>query len=156
VQTSLGTDVVVSMPRPQPVAFATALGPLTTDGRLAVALGEANRPTAACLVGGTKLSLADTTVSCPVAASGGKVLENASGRGESHFVLEGELDAGPGVVGQALLVQDGAIQRAYPIRAVETAGNETHVYTKRDGVGFEARPGITWQFLPVAAWERRP
>ena len=155
VQTTLGTDVVVSMLNPQPLTLATALGPVTTDGRLAAVLGEGNRPTAACLVGGSKLALAEATLSCPTALYSGKVLEHASGRGESHYVLEGKLESAAGLVGQTLLVQDGAHQRAYPIRAVEAAGEQTKLYTKRDGVGVEARPGTTWEFLPVASWERK-
>ena len=90
-------------------------------------------------------------MTCPTAAYGGKVLGNASGRGESHFVLEGKLDAGPGVLGQTLLVQDGAVQRAVPISTAVTAGDQTRVYAQCDTVGFEARPGTVWLFLPVVA-----
>lgn len=156
VQTTAGTDLVVSMLTPRPLSVTTALGPVLTDGRLAAVIGEAGRPTAAALVGGTKLSVSGTEVACPVDKYSGRIIENASGRGESHYMLEGKLDAGPGLVGQTLFVQDGPIQRAYPIRGLETANDQTKVYTKRDSVGFEARPGATWQVFPVAAWERRP
>ncbi|MEN6303373.1 MAG: heparinase II/III family protein [Armatimonadia bacterium] len=156
VQTTAGTDLVVSMLTPQPLSLTTALGPVLTDGRLAAVIGEAGKPTAAALVGGTRLSVAGTDVTCPAATYSGRILENASGRGESHYMLEGKLEAGPGLIGQTLFVHDGDIQRAYPIGGLETANDQTKVYTKRDNVGFEARPGATWQVFPVAAWERRP
>lgn len=37
---------------------------------------------------------------------------------------------------------------------VKANGSRTQIYTKLDGVGFEARPGDTWEFIPAASWQR--
>lgn len=155
VATTAGTDVVVSMLTPRSLSLATSLGEVVTDGRLAAVLGSGSTPAAACLVGGTKLSAGTATLRSPAASYSGQVSKTGRGRGESHFVLEGSLDTSQGLIGHTLLIQDGAFTRAYPIRHIGTDGRRTTVYTKRDGVGFEARPGATWEFLPVVSWRRR-
>lgn len=155
VQTTSGTDVLVSMPTPRTLVLDTALGRVTTDGRLAAVLGEAATPAGACLVGGTQLVAGATSLSTPTPLYGGKVLACESGRGESWYVLEGKLEGGAALTGQTLLIQDGETQRAYPIQAVETVGGQLRVYTKRGNAGFEARPAATWQLLPLATWQAR-
>jgi len=154
VETTAGSDLIVSMLTPAPLVLSTSLGEVKTDGRLAAVLGAAGKPTAACLVGGTELSAGAAIVSCPAARYTGKVLGNASGRGESHYVLEGNLAGGQSLIGQTLLIQDGATTRAYPIRGIHAENGRATVYTKRDGVGFEARPGATWEFVPVMSWKQ--
>jgi hypothetical protein len=155
VETTAGSDVIVSMLTPAPLSVSTSLGEVKTDGRLAALLGTAGKPTAACLVGGTRLAAGAVALHAPAARYTGKVLSQASGRGESHYVLEGRLDGGHEVVGQTLLIQEGATTRAYPIRGVQSGDGRTTVYTKRDNVGFEAGPGTTWEFLPVMSWKKR-
>ncbi len=108
----------------------------------------------ACLAGGTELSAGGVTVSCPAARYTGEVLGNASGRGESHYVLKGHLVGDQSLVGQTLLIQDGATTRAYPIRGIHAENGQTTVYTKRDDVGFEARPAATWELVPVLSWRQ--
>ena len=155
VETSRGADVIVSMLQPDLTTVQTSLGELSTDARLACILGTENEPAAACLVGGKTLKIGGTSLECPQASYGGNVLDVASEPGESYFVLNGELPEDSGLIGHTLFVQDGDIRRAYPIREVRTVGGKLRAYTKINNVGFEARPGETWEFFPSAAWERR-
>jgi hypothetical protein len=155
VQTTTGADVIVSMLSPRRLVLSTSLGEVSTDGRVAAVLGAGDRISAACLVGGTELATTEADVTCPAAKYGGKVLANESGRGESRYVLEGELDGGQSLIGHTLFIRDGTCTRAYPIRGLEIGNGRITVYTKRDNLGVEARPGTTWEFIPVAAWERR-
>jgi len=154
VETAAGADVIVSMLTPTPLTLSTSLGEVKTDGRLAALLGVEGEPVWACLVGGTELSAGAAAIACPAARYGGRILGNASARGESHYVLEGDLDKDQSLVGQTLLIQDGTITRAYRIRGIHRGNGETTVYTKRDNVGFEARPGEMWEFVPVVSWKQ--
>jgi hypothetical protein len=154
VATTVGVDVVVSMPAPKPLALLTSASEMVTDGRLAVVLSTGTTPTAACLVGGTKLSAGAASITCPAAGYSGRVSANRSEQGDSYFLLEGRLDGDQSPVGETLFVRDGEFTRAYPIHGIHRTQGQTMVYTKRDNVGFEARPGATWEYFPVSSWKR--
>ena len=143
VETTEGTDVLVSMVEPKPVTIATTLGQLETDARLAVAGASGT-----VLVGGTRLSVGDTELTQPGARYEGEIVDMGGARGESYFAAQGELPEG--IVGQTLLVRDGDFVRAYIIRGMEPDGAVSRIYTKRDGVGFEAKSGEAWEFLATA------
>jgi hypothetical protein len=154
VQTALGVDVLVSMSAPTSLTLQTSAGEVTTDGRLAAVLGGGQGPTAATLVGGTLLRARAAEVTLAQAVYTGRIVANASEAGSSYFTLEGELPVGEALVGRTLLVRDGDLHRAYPVRGVEQTGGQTRIYTKVDNVGFEARPAESWELLPDASWER--
>ena len=138
-------------PAAAPVVVTTSLGQLVSDGRVAVVLGAGGKPAAAALFGGTRLSLGECQVACVQATCGGKVAGTGSARGESWFVLDGNLPAGD-LAGQTLFVEKDGIRRAYPIRRVAVVEGRTRVYTKADQVGFEARPAETWEFV-ATGWK---
>ena len=100
------------------------------------------------LVGGTSLSLGDTELTQPKGRYEGEIVDMGGARGESYFALQGELPEG--IVGETLLVHDGEFVRAYIIRGMEPDGAVSRIYTKRDGVGFEAKSGEAWEFLATA------
>lgn len=58
------------------------------------------------------------------------------------------------LAGQTLFVEDSEMRRAHPILLAKPDGSRTRIYTKRNGVGFEARTGDTWEFIPTASWQR--
>jgi hypothetical protein len=147
VTTTVGTDVIASMLTPQAVTVSTPWGDLTTDGALSAVLGSGGGPASACLVGGTRLQVGDVTLTSEQASVGGAVVAAESAPGESWFTLDGKLPQD--CVGQTLFVDDGRARRAYPIRDI---ADGSRVYTKRNSVGFEARPGDTWEFLPTRVW----
>jgi hypothetical protein len=154
IETVDGTDVVVSMLTPAPVKLATSAGQLVTDGRIAAVLTSASKPLAATLLGGTRLTLADASLSCARSSYRGKLARVAGAPGESWFTIEGELPSPASLVGQTVFVDDGTLRRAYPIRLAKPEGSTTRVYTKLGGVGFEARAGETWEFIPSVSWQR--
>jgi len=99
-------------------------------------------------VGGTRLRVGEVTVSGKQGSLKGKLVGAESAHGDSWFVLDGKLPED--CVGQTLLLDDGDVRRAYPIRAMETADGRSHVYTKKGNVGFEARSGETWEFVTTS------
>jgi len=153
VQTAAGTDIVVSMLTPRPITLPTSLGEVTTDGRAALVSGD-GKPAAAVLVGGTQLTCSGAELQCLRGAYGGKVLNIGGDRGESWFAVSGELPDTKEVVGGTLFIEDGPARRAYPIRKIATKDGQTLVYTKVDNVGFQARPGTSWEFIPTKIWTR--
>ncbi len=155
VETVVGTDVLMSMLEPEPVKLSTVVGELATDGRIAVVLTAETKPTDAALFGGTRLALADASLSCLHGEYRGKLVGVAGSQGESWFTVEGELPSPASLVGQTVFVEDGALRRAYPIRRVEPDGNLVRLYTKSGGVGVEARAGDSWEFIPTVSWQRR-
>lgn len=149
VETTVGTDLVVSMLTPAPVRLATPAGELAADGRVAVVMADGAQSGSIALLGGTRLALAGRILTAPRPRAGGRVIETGSGGGDSWFVLEGEFPADAN--GQTLYVQDGETRRAFPIRAVRALDGRTRVYTKMGQTGFEARPGQTWETV-AAVW----
>lgn len=154
IQTVDGPDVVVSMLSPAPVKLSTSAGELVTDGRVAVVLVANGKPSSASLIGGTRLAMADVSLSCAQHDYRGKLLGAAGADGQSWFTVDGELPGSVDLVGQTLLLQDGTLCRAYPIRQVKPDGSRTRIYTKLAGAGFEAREGETWEFVPSVSWQR--
>jgi hypothetical protein len=154
IETVAGTDVLVSMLTPTPVKLSTSAGELATDGRIAAVLMAAGKPVAASLIGGTRLALADANVSCPQSDYRGKLVGVAGSHGESWLTVEGELPSPSSLTGHTIFIEDGGLRRAYPIHLVKPNGSRTQIYTKLDGVGFEACTGDTWEFIPTASWQR--
>ena len=155
IETVVGTDVVVSMLTSTPIKLSTTAGELVTDGRIAAVLTATGKPVAASLFGGTRLVLADASLSCPQGVYRGKLIGTAGTLGQSWLTIAGELPSMDSLIGQTVFVQDAGLSRAYPIRLVKQDGPYTQIYTKLDGVGFEAKSGGAWEFIPSVSWQRR-
>jgi len=143
IETATGTDVVVAMLDSQALTLITSRGEMRTDARVAAVLASGD----AFMVGGTAVLLGDASLTSEQAAYSGAVSTRGSEDGDSWFELAGELPTG--IEGQTLLIHDGDHVRAYPIRGLDTSATGTRVFTKVDHVGFEARDGETWEFLPT-------
>jgi len=150
VDTTEGTDLVVSLLEPKRVVVPFDGGDLTTDGRLTAIVSHAGKPSRACLAEGSHLAAPGVKLDLPVAAYRGNVVDVASAPGSSYFVVEGNLPNDTDLAGQTFFAIDGDTRRAYPIAAVEKAEGQLRVFTKRNGRGFEARPAERWE-LPVTA-----
>ncbi|HUT90495.1 MAG TPA: heparinase II/III family protein [Thermoguttaceae bacterium] len=150
VETTEGTDLVVSLLEPKRVTVPFDGGDLATDGRLTAIVSQGGKPARACLVEGSHLAAPGVKLDLPVAAYRGNVVDVASAPGSSYFVVEGDLPNGPDLAGQTFFAIDGDTRRAYPIAAVEKVDGRLRLFTKRDGRGFEARPAERWE-LPVTA-----
>jgi hypothetical protein len=154
IETSEGTDVVVSMTQPAPLTVATPVGDVTSDGRLAVIVEDGREPSAACLVAGNSLEAGEVAVALHEASLSGDILEIGSEAGDSWFVVDAALPTDATLVGSVLFVDNGELRRGYPIRGVAQAGGRTRVLTKLAGAGFEARSAETWRIPMTAAWEK--
>jgi hypothetical protein len=156
VQTTAGTDVLVSMLEPTIQTLSTDVGEITTDARFAAVLTETGGLAAAALVGGTRLTALGTELQAPAATVGGRILGVGSARGVSYFDVEPGPLAGMAVTGQTLFAIEGNASRGYAIRDVEPTpdGAGLRVFVKRDNRGFEARSAERWELPVTAAWER--
>lgn len=152
IETSEGTDVVVSMTNPAPLTVATPVGDVTSDGRLAVVIEDGRAPSAACLVAGNSLEAGGVEVALAEPSLSGNIIETGSEAGGSWFEVDAVLPTDGTLVGSVLFVDDGQLRRGYPIRGVRQAGEQTRVLTKVDGVGFEARTAETWRIPMTSAW----
>jgi len=148
VETTQGTDLIVSQLVPKRVSVALNRATIATDGRLTAIVAEGGAASRACLIEGSQLEVGPASLQLSRAAYAGAIVDVGSERGTSWFVVEGELPEAAELPGQTLFVADGPIRRAYPIAAVEPAEGRFRVFTKRDGRGFEARPAEQWE-LPV-------
>ena len=151
VDTTEGTDLVVSMLDAKAVTVPLAEGELTTDGRLAAIVSQNRKPSRACLVQGSRLEAPGVKLACPGATLQGNVVDVGSAPGSSHFIVEGHLPNAAGLIGHTFLAIDGGVRRAYPIQAVDEVEGGLRVFTKRDGRGFEARPASRWE-LPLTVY----
>ena len=151
VDTSLGTDIVVSMTddtRTLSVPFDGS--PIVTDGRCAAVLSNGQgRPPWACLVGGTRFAAPGVQLSLPVDKLSGEIVGVQSRAGESFFTVKGPVPDGQ-LAGRTFFAVGGEFRRAYPIVAVEPDGDLTRVFTKRDNRGFEARPAERFEIIATA------
>jgi len=154
IETSQGTDVVVSMVEPAPLTLTTWGGQLTTDGRLAVVLQDDGQVSSACLIAGTLLEAGEVRMTLPMPALSGSVVDAGSDAGSSWFVVNAKLPTDEALVGSVLFVSDATATRGYPIRGVEEVDGQTRVLTKLDNAGFEARSAETWEIPVTAAWEK--
>lgn len=151
VQSSEGTDLVVSMPSPAGVT----LGEVSTDGCVTAVLADNGKTSALCLVGGKTLKAPGAGLALPAPSRSGSVLAAVSERSASWFDIAGDLPADAGLVGQNIFVMDGAARRGYPIRGIEEVGDKLRVCVKRDSQGFEARPARQWELPLTAYWPQK-
>lgn len=154
VATSAGTDVIVSMLEPAPIAVQTPAGELATDARVAVVQTADGEAVAAWLVEGTRLQVGDCSLSLERAALDGNVTDTGGADGDSWFIVDAEPPADGSLVGSTLFVRDGEHTRGYPIRGVERADGDTRVLTKVDSRGFVARPAESWRIPLSTSWRR--
>ena len=148
VKTADGTDLVISQLEPGTVQVDLDGGDVTTDGRLTAIVSQGDSPSRVCLLEGSRLEAGKVKLDLPAASFGGDILDVGSDRGQSYFVVEGNLPKSPNLVGHTFFAIDDDFRRAYPIVAIEEVEGHTRVFTKRDGRGFEARPAERWE-LPV-------
>jgi hypothetical protein len=154
VDTSQGTDVVLSVLEPTPVTVSTDLGELAADGRLVVVRSSSNSPTSILHVGGENLTLAGTEITSPKGILSGRILGNGSEPGASWFDLDAAADTLKTLVGETLFVTAEDGPHGYTMRDITGHDSGTRVFTKQNYVGFEARPAERWDIPVTSYWER--
>lgn len=156
VETTHGTDIIVSQLTSDLLSVDTPAGQLTTDARAALVSVSDGGVTQAVMVGGTQLRVAGVELGAEHGLISGQVRGTDSAKGDSCFVLDRLLPADATLQGATLMVTgaDG-MTRAYPIRGIEEGDGTSRIYTKRGHVGFEARPAESYEILTVASLRRR-
>ena len=147
VQTTQGTDVVISMLNPTAITVSTAGGEVSTDGQFAAIL--TGSPSSGCLIGGTHLLAQDLKLSAPEAVMAGRILANGSNNGHSYFDIDCNLSQT--LQGQTLFALTDNNRHGYHIFKIDATHRGCRVFTKRDHQGFEARAATRWE-VPVTVF----
>lgn len=148
VQTSQGTDIIISQLNPTDVTRSTEHGNITTNGRIAVIQTAGKPSSSACLIGGTHLSAPNVELNTPNAVLGGQILANGSTNGQSYFDIDCDMPQIQALQGQTLFAIDDTNKHGYPIQKIESIDNGCRIFTKQDHQGFEARTATRWE-LPI-------
>ncbi len=154
VTTEHGVDLVVSQGAVRALAFDWSGQTIETDARLAV-IGLPSQPGGkpfAMMAEGTFLRAPQIALAGPAACLQGAVSSWGEAAGDSWFDLTPPLPAGAAVEGLTLHVtgEDG-IERAYPIRGLQTAPDATRIFTRLRHEGFPARPSQRWRLPLITA-----
>jgi hypothetical protein len=135
-------------------------GTASLRGRLGVVLRSPGRPPAGWLVGGTRLTEGDFTLTAERSAYEGTIHDVASrwtGASENFFTTATPLPEGTTLRGRVLIVHHGgdspqAADEGYAIDRVERRGEKTVVHLA-DDPGLRIRDGVTEEvFLPRRRW----
>lgn len=148
IKTTQGTDLVVSQLALSLLHVGFGGHSMTTNGRLTAVVSQDESPSRVCLLEGSRLEASGVKLDLPAATFQGDILQVGGDRGQSYFVIEGNLSDDSDLAGQTFFAIDDDFRRAYPIVAIEEVEGQLRVFTKTNGRGFEARPAQRWE-LPV-------
>lgn len=154
IQTSQGTDLVISTLNLIPRTISLDGLTVATDARLAVLRRQGPNTTAALLVEGTYLEAGDVDLKTSVPSYSG-ILRGVGGDAhESYLILDSTPPITPGRTTLFVTTQDG-IQRAYPIYRSELVDGALRLYTRTDNTGFPALPAEIWCLPIVLSWQEK-
>jgi hypothetical protein len=135
----------------QTTVYETPCGILETSGQIAAfSLLSDNRLDFAYLIGGARafLSHHEITLSEPVLH--GAILEQVTTSAASYYRID-HPTIDPAVLGRVFMVEGGLYQTAYPVRKIEPQGNSCLIFTKSDGLGYDAIEAKTWKIFRSAS-----
>jgi len=152
VVTNLGTDLIAFCSEGNAATFETPEGTLETNGlTCALSLSHEGGLEFGYLAGGTKASLNGHTVAQEASFLQGKILDQFTDDRVSYYVVDrSEMD---GIaIGRMLCVDGGAFPTGFPI--VEADSETGRLYTKMDGLGYDAMEALTWRIVQGVTVER--
>ena len=142
-----GTDLVAVCPEGQTAAFEFPEGSLETNGRVSVfSLASDGELAFAYLLGGTRASLNDHVLELEEPVLSGTVEDVITDNISSLYRIDRPLPD-ENLIGKTFLVRGGPYDTGYPILHVESDDHSACVYTKRDGLGYDAIPAETWKIV---------
>ncbi|HCR17981.1 MAG TPA: hypothetical protein DIU35_10910 [Candidatus Latescibacteria bacterium] len=112
----------------------------------AFSLSPDGSPAFGYLYGGSQAKFLDTTLELDYPVLEGRILDVHTTNEESYYQLD-MLDLGPDPEGLTLLVQAADYSTGYPILHVERQSSTCLVYTKIDGIGYDARKAKSWKII---------
>ena len=147
VTTEQGSDVVILSAEGQTITVDTPEGTLETNGTMtAFSLSPDGSPAFGYLYGGSQAKFLDTALELDYPVLEGRILDVHTTNEESYYQLD-MLDLGPDPKGLTLLVQAADYSTGYPILHVERQSSTCLVYTKIDGIGYDARKAKSWKII---------
>ncbi len=142
-----GTDLVTFCPEGQTAAFESPEGTLETNGRVSVfTLTSDGEPAFAYLLGGTRASLNGHVLELEEPFLGGAIVDVITDNLRSLYRIDRPL-SNENLIGDTVLIQGGSYDTGYPVLHVESNDRSASVYTKCDGLGYDAIPGKTWKIV---------
>ena len=142
-----GTDIVVVCPEGQTAVFDFPHGTLETDGRVSVfSMDRDGQPAFAYLLGGTMARLDDCALELEAPVVGGRIRDVSTDNTSSRYRID-RLPSNGSLIGHTLMVRGGAYDTGYPILQIESDDQSTYVYTKREGLGYDAIPAERWEII---------
>lgn len=146
-----GTDVIVVCPEGQTAVFDFPQGTLETNGRVSVfSMARDGQPAFAYLLGGTMARLDDCALELDAPVVGGRILDVNTDNSSSRYRID-RLPSNENPIGRTLMVRGGAYDTGYPILHIESDDQSTYVYTKREGLGYDAIPAERWRIVRSAS-----
>ncbi|MCE2439908.1 MAG: heparinase II/III family protein [Candidatus Latescibacteria bacterium] len=142
-----GTDIVVVCPEGQTAVFDFTGGALETNGRVSVfSLAPNGQPAFTYLLGGTMARLNDHVLELDAPALSGTILDVKTDNTSSFYRID-RLPSNRNLIGNTLLVRGGAYDTGYPILHIETNDVSACIYTKYNGLGYDAIPARQWKIV---------
>ena len=77
---------------------------------------------------------------------GGRILDVSTDNTSSRYRID-RMPSNGSPIGRTLMVQGGAYDTGYPILHIESDDQSTYVYTKREGLGYDAIPAERWEIV---------
>ena len=148
-----GTDLVAVCREGRTAVLDFPEGTLESNGRVSVfSLAHDGKLRFSYLIGGTtsRLNLHVLELRDPVL--GGAISDVITDNVNSLYRIDRPLTE-RGLVGGTLLVRGGPYDTGFPILHVESHDRSARVYTKRDGVGYDAIPAKTWEIVSGVSTE---
>ena len=155
ITTAHGRDLVAVCLPGQTAVFETPCGPLETSCQIAAfSLLSDNRLDFAYVIGGTRASLSHHSAVLPEPVLQGAILEQITTPTASYYRID-QPTIDPALLGKGFMVEGGAYQTAYPVRKIEPQGQSCLIFTKTDGLGYDAIEAKTWKIMRSASLSSR-
>lgn len=148
-----GTDLVAVCREGRTAVFDFPEGSLESNGRVTVfSLTSDGKLTFAYLIGGTTSRLNDHVLELRDPVLRGTISDVITDNVTSLYRIDRPLDERH-LAGGTLLVRGGPYDTGFPILHIESDDRSARVYTKRDGIGYDAIPARTWKIVSSVSTE---
>ena len=147
VTTEQGSDVAVFGVEGQFTTVDTPEGTLETDGVVTTfSLSPDGAPSFGYLYGGSRATFLDNALELKDPVAGGLIEGPHTTNDKSYYRLDTmDLEVDP--TGLTLLVQSDDYSTGYPILRTEKQESKWLVYTKINGIGYDARQANSWKII---------
>ena len=145
IQTTKGSDFVVSNPGGKEAIVRADERTLCTNARLAVVSVTGRDVARIYMLGGTRVSIGETVVQADRECSSGEVIDFINNGPDSYLVVNSRDLPDGEYSGRWLVLDDGECTTGYPVEGIKRQAGQTKVFTRRDGRGFRINYAEKWR-----------